>query len=260
MSNTFNNILPNMRPEIKIKQKKILDFNVMLNEVPWMYCDVNLGTKVTWGIFEAPTWELTEAHITSTKRRAKIHSIDCFETEIKEYDPNNQNECKNTYSLFSRADNQSIQFIAESKIENDTLLFMTIYDDEFLRNWGVEFLRSIENLGFDVYLNGDDSHIKCDTCDGSILIGAGIYEVQVGNKTHDCLRVIDRYKNTFECLIEAFIDRNGNTILCRRYNSPEWNKSNYGDWSERLPNSKKLYVNGKEYIHWYDCLSNKTLV
>ena len=56
---------------------------------------------------------------------------------------------------------------------------------------------------------------------------------------------------------ENYIDKNGHTVLCRRFNCDEWAFGRYQKtWSEMLPDSEKLSVNGKTYVHWYDCISD----
>lgn len=49
--NKFKGVLPVVRPEITITPKKNVTFDILVNEVPWMYCSLNVGDKTTWGIY-----------------------------------------------------------------------------------------------------------------------------------------------------------------------------------------------------------------
>jgi hypothetical protein len=60
---------------------------------------------------------------------------------------------------------------------------------------------------------------------------------------------------------EQYIDRDGRTVLWRRFNRDDWAMESFGGkrWSEQLPNNERLTVNGKTYAHWYDCISDYIL-
>ena len=69
------------------------------------------------------------------------------------------------------------------------------------------------------------------------------------------------YEN-YDCGVvsEQFLDKNGRTILWRRYNRVDWAIDRYKKpWSERLPENDRLTVNGTTYVHWYDCITDYIL-
>jgi len=73
----------------------------------------------------------------------------------------------------------------------------------------------------------------------------------------ECLRVLDRWEDSPRILVENYMSREGRSILFRRYNHPVWKLERYGQrWDEKLPNANRISINGEEYIHWYDCLSD----
>lgn len=64
---------------------------------------------------------------------------------------------------------------------------------------------------------------------------------------------------TYNCGVvsEQFLDRNGGTILWRRFNRDHWAIDRYKQkWSEQLPNNDRLIVNGVTYVQWYDCTTD----
>ena len=67
---------------------------------------------------------------------------------------------------------------------------------------------------------------------------------------------------TYDCGVvsEQFLDKNGKTILWRRFNRDDWAIDRYKKlWSEQLPENDKLTVNGTTYVHWYDCITDYIL-
>lgn len=57
--------------------------------------------------------------------------------------------------------------------------------------------------------------------------------------------------------LEQYIDKNGKTVLLRRYNQDNWAINHYKKkWSELLPDNDQLIVNGEIYVHWYDCITD----
>jgi hypothetical protein len=84
----------------------------------------------------------------------------------------------------------------------------------------------------------------------------GRYTVEINGKTYDTVCVIDAGTYNESILSEQFIDKNGRTILWRRFNQNNWAYERYGKlWSEALPDNERLTVNGEVYVHWYDCVS-----
>ena len=88
----------------------------------------------------------------------------------------------------------------------------------------------------------------------------GRYKVTIGGKTFDTVCVMDI--ETYNCGVvsEQFLDKNGKTVLWRRYNRDDWAIDHYKKkWSELLPQNDKIIVNGTTYVHWYDCITDYIL-
>ncbi|MBQ2798138.1 MAG: hypothetical protein IJF09_01985, partial [Ruminiclostridium sp.] len=59
---------------------------------------------------------------------------------------------------------------------------------------------------------------------------------------------------------EQYLDKNGRTILWRRFNRNDWAKDRYKkNWTEILPDNECITVNGEVYVHWYDCITDYIL-
>ena len=88
----------------------------------------------------------------------------------------------------------------------------------------------------------------------------GRYTVTIGDRSYDTVCVIDIETYDSGLLSEQYLDRNGRTILWRRFNRNDWAMERYGgEWTTLLPENERLIVNGKTYVHWYDCITDYIL-
>ena len=88
----------------------------------------------------------------------------------------------------------------------------------------------------------------------------GRYNVIINGKTYDTVCVMDLNCFNDPVVSEQYIDKNGRTVLWRRFNRNNWAFNRYGKtWSEMLPDNEQLIVNGEIYIHWYDCITDYIL-
>ena len=85
----------------------------------------------------------------------------------------------------------------------------------------------------------------------------GRARVTIGGVAFDTVCLMDVMEYEGHVVAEQFIDKNGRTVLWRRFNKNDWNVAKYGGlWSERLPENERLVVNGEMFVHWYDCITD----
>ena len=88
----------------------------------------------------------------------------------------------------------------------------------------------------------------------------GRYTVVIGGKSYDtiCVMDVETYDDNAS---EQYIDCHGRTILWRRFNPDDWHMAHYGGrcWSEMLPDSERITINGRTFVHWYDCITSYIL-
>lgn len=88
----------------------------------------------------------------------------------------------------------------------------------------------------------------------------GRYNVTIGGKTYDTVCVVDCYTYIDGAITEQYLDKNGRTVLWRRFNRNDWAFPRYQKlWTEMLPDNECLTVNGETYVHWYDCITDYIL-
>lgn len=143
--------------------------------------------------------------------------------------------------------------------KNKQILFLD--GDEFMLNWGF----GEDNCGNETHLSvkGDIQRVgnSVTSADKDFLLDiVGRYTVTIGGKTYDTVCVMDI--ETYNCGVvsEQFLDKDGKTILWRRYNRDDWAINQYNNpWSEQLPENDRLIINGSTYVHWYDCITDHIL-
>ena len=88
----------------------------------------------------------------------------------------------------------------------------------------------------------------------------GRYEVEIAGKKFDTILVMDVETFNDAVASETYIDKNGRTVLWRRFNRNDWALKRYGKpWTEMLPENERITINGETYVHWYDCVSDYIL-
>ena len=159
--------------------------------------------------------------------------------------------------MFIHSDEEKVQYVGQSEVRDGVFIMSTLYDEAFIRNYSGEMSRVVNNLGFGVYENTEFNEISIGSVSDGLLNGVGVFEVAVGNRRFECLRVINRWQDSPRVLAENYIDREGHSVLFRRYNHPVWKLEKYKQrWDEKFPEAQKLIINGEVYVHWYDCLSD----
>ena len=208
-----------------------------------------------------------EDHLTVTGR-AMIHGIEGVEIEIQTYDPmsNNQTGDDDRYvqrSFVAQLTDTHCRILAETHTQGGVKHTYTFLDgDDFLNNWGF----GEENCGNETNLR-PKGLIRRDgpvltTLDGQkeLMDVVGRYTVAIGGRSYDTVCVVMHEAYMGGMASEHFIDLNGRTVLWRRFNADDWKLEHYGrTWSAMLPDSETLIINGKTYVHWYDCITSYIL-
>ena len=130
-----------------------------------------------------------------------------------------------------------------------------------MKNWGF----GEDNCGNELILkpknfvirNGRDISVLTDKEVSDVV---GRYNVDINGKTYDtiCVMELGHFNNAIA--IEQYIDKNGRTVLWRRFNRNDWAFKRYQKkWSDMLPENEQLIINGEIYVHWYDCITDYVL-
>ena len=158
------------------------------------------------------------------------------------------------------------RYLAESHIEDGVRKCYTFLDgDSFMKNWGF----GEDNCGNETHIAAKGILQRtgnivefCKGVHGSQHLDVvGRYTVEIAGKVYDTICVMDVESYDDAIVTESYIDKNGRTVLWRRFNSDNWAAGQFRikSWSEELPGNERLIVDGKVYVHWYDCVSDYIL-
>lgn len=261
-------IMPLHLPDYTIKPSDMLPFSCKWEELMGWFIVPRVGEKLSWAMYDLPDRTRTEEDHLSVVGRARIHGLEGVEIQVETSDPMpcNQTGDDEGYvqrSFIAQLTDDHCRILAETHTQGGVKQTFTYLDgDEFLRNWG---------FGEDNCGNETDLHAKgIITREGNVLTVrkgvteamdvVGRYTVSIGGKTYDTICVVMHEAYAGGTVSEQFIDQNGRTVLWRRFNADDWQQEHYGrTWSEMLPDAEALTVNGKTYVHWYDCITSYIL-
>ena len=255
--------IPEILPAYTIEPICDIPFSVRWEELQGWLLVPRVGEKLVWGLFDASTHKRTEWTEMEAIGKTEIHGIEGVEIIAIQYDAENYYRTGSVDRMERRFVAQltdtHCRYLAESHVENGVRKVFTFLDgDSFLNNWGF----GEDNCGNEVHLaakglltrhgNKVEGFTKRETVDV-----VGRHKVTVGGKSYDTICVMDIQCFNDGVVTEQYLDRNGRTVLWRRFNKNDWAYHHYGKlWTDILPDNERLTVNGETYVHWYDCVTD----
>ena len=255
--------LPEYLPEYQIEKTDSAPFSVKWEELQGWLLIPREGEKLMWGLYDVSSGKRTEYTVMEVVGKAEIHGIEGVEITAVQYDAEDYYRTGSVDRMERRFVAQLTEthcrYLAESHVEDGVRKMYTFLDgDAFLCNWGF----GAENCGNEVNLYAKGLlHRTGQVIDGTLgketVDIVGRYHVTINNRTYDTVCVMDIQCFNDGVVTEQYLDRNGRTVLWRRFNKNDWAYSRYGKlWTEMLPENEHLTVNGETYVHWYDCVSD----
>ena len=253
-------VFPNIAPIYQLTQLDKPIFPVVCEEVPGWLITARKGERRCFAFYDDPDRRCTGIHTMTALRNANIHGIDCVQIAIQE----EHNGAVTSRDIFVRLTDTHCVYVADMYLDNDGVLsFGTFMDDDWLQSYEV----GIDNCGRETHqtaqrnallhpdgsITANDEMIKKERSD---LIGR--FEVTIGGNTYDTVAMCTIFDN--DHMVLQYLDCRGNTILFRRFNRHDWKFKRYGAlWTDKLPDSQRLQVNGQTFVHWYDCFPEEVL-
>lgn len=253
--------LPEFIPEYKIEASDKKAFDVKWEELMGWFLVPKLGEKLSWGMYDIPSRKCSHIYDMQVTGKAKVHGIEGVELTAREAAYSDKKDVINRTFVAQLTDTHC-RYLATLRNDGDVRNYITFLDgDEFMLNWGF----GEDNCGNETNLTSK-SDIKRN---GSVVTSiekdflldiVGRYTVTINGKSYDTVCVMDI--ETYNCGVvsEQYLDKNGRTILWRRFNRNDWAIDQYKKlWSEQLPQNEQIVVNGITYVHWYDCITDYIL-
>lgn len=259
--------LPKIMPEYTIEQLEKEPFACKWEELQGWMIIPRLGEKLSWGMYYFPTRERMEYTEMEVVGKAEVHGIEGVEFVAVQYDSEDYFRTGSVDKMERRfiaqlTDTHS-RYLAESHVENGIRKVYTFLDgEEFHNNWGYgeDNCGNETNLAPKGLLTRQGNVISGDIPREVVDI-VGRYLVTINGKTYDTVCVMDIQCFNDGVASEQYVDKNGRTVLWRRFNKDDWAIDKFGGklWSQQLPDNEQITVNGERYVHWYDCLSDYVL-
>ena len=256
--------LPKKMPEYTIERLHEDPFSCKWEETQGWLIIPKPGQKLFWAMYDFPQRTRTSWCKMEVVGKAEIHGIEGVEVTAVQYgdgddrDPGFEDSMERRF--VAQLTDTHCRFLAESHWENGVRKCYTFLDgDPFLNNWGF----GEDNCGNEVdlrpkgLLKREGSAITAPK-EREILDVVGQYAVTINAKRYDTVCVMDVELYNEAVVSEQYIDRNGRTVLWRRFNRDDWATDRFGGkrWSEKLPDNERITINGETYVHWYDCISD----
>ncbi len=259
--------LPKITPRYTIEPVNEEPFHVRWEELQGWLIVPRVGESLSWGLYDFPSRKRTEYTKMSAVGKAQVHGLEGVEIVAIQYGAEDyyRTGCVDEMErrFVAQLTDTHCRYLAESHVEDGVRKVFTFLDgDDFLENWGF----GEDNCGNEVNL----APKGLLTRQGNVITGqtpkevvdvVGRYRVTINGKTYDTICVMDIQCFNDGVTSEQFLDRNGRTVLWRRFNKDTWAMDRFGGkpWSEKLPDNERLIINGETYVHWYDCLSDYVL-
>lgn len=255
---TTMNKLPDFLPPYTIAPSVQPPFSVKWEELQGWFLVPRLGEKISWGMYDMPSRKCSSLYHVQVTGKARVHGIEGVElTAAEDTRLCQQDRIQRTF--VAQLTDTHCRYLAAFRTDGDVRNYLTFLDgEEFMLNWGY----GADNCGKDVNLSPKgairrNGNTVTSENEDFLLDIVGRYTVSIEQKTYDTVCVMDIESPNCNVITEQFLDRNGRTILWRRYNRNDWAIDRYGKlWSQQLPGNDQLRVNGVTYVHWYDCITD----
>lgn len=253
--------LPEIMPEYKIVPSDKEPFAVKWEELMGWFLVPKLGEKLSWGMYDMPSRKCGHVYDMEVTGKAMVHGIEGVELTAREASYSDKDEVINRTFVAQLTDTHC-RYLATLRNDGDVRNYITFLDgDAFMPNWGF----GEDNCGNETNLSvkGDikrEGNVITSVNKDFLLDIVGRYTVTIGGKSYDTICVIDIETYNAGVVSEQFLDKEGRTILWRRFNRNDWAIDRYKKtWTEQLPDNDRLIVNGETYVHWYDCITDYIL-
>lgn len=266
-----NQSLPDRLPAYAIVWKKEPPFAVECEELTGWFMVPRLGEKMMWGMYDLPSRKLDVAYHMEVTGPARVHGLDGVAIRARVLSPGNaldeEDPMKDAvdastggqeeWTFIAQEKDGYTRFLSAEHTENGVRELTTFLDGEaFLNNWGF----GEDNCGTPVHrerqglITREGSQVTARVSSACMDV-VGRCDVTLDGKKQDTVCIMDLGMYEEGMVSEQYLDRDGHTVLWRRFNRDDWAMERYGKkWSELLPENERIVINGETYVHWYDCL------
>lgn len=252
---------PDFLPEYTIAASAEPPFPVRWEELAGWFLIPRSGEKCSWGMYDIPSRKCSSLYHLQVTGKARVHGIEGVELTAEE-DPRFSKQDSIRRTFVAQLTDTHCRYLAVARTEEGLRNYITFLDGpEFMLNWGY----GADNCGKEIAMaqkgtiRREGAAVTTQHADFLLDI-VGRYTLTIGGKAYDTVCVMDIERPGCDVITEQYLDRNGRTILWRRFNRDDWALDRYGaPWTQQLPGNDRLTVDGTTYVHWYDCITDYIL-
>lgn len=251
--------LPEYLPEYKIEKSDLAPFPVVHEELPGMFIIPRICENISFGMYDMPYRKQNGAYKLKVDGKVILHGIEGVSIQ-KSYNEVSFTEETTVFAQLTDTHCKYLGGIATDKSGSQKIT--TFLDADFDDYFGI----GENNCGFPTHRKSEGRIIQTDKginipVENDISDITGRFNVTINNVIYDTVRLIDfENSNQGGMLCEYYLDKNGRTVLWRRFNKNDWANQRYVKlWTEMLPENETIIVNGEIYVHWYDCITDYIL-
>jgi len=248
--------LPKFLPEYKIEKMDTVPFAVKHEELPGMLIIPRIGETISFGMYDLPSRKQNGVYHLSVTGKIHLHGIEGVIIQEEYHDA----LVSEKSVVYAQLTDTNCKYLGGMDYDdNGNQQIITFLDDNFGDCYGI----GEDNCGFPINRvsegkiqeTAEGMVFSVDTDTSDIV---GCFKVTLGEKVYETVRLVDFQNSTNGgMLVEYYLDKNGRTILWRRFNANNWAKKRYRkSWTEMLPKNERMIVNGEIYVHWYDCVTD----
>ena len=237
---------PLTRPEIRIveSREKITEIDCL--DLQWWFAIPRLHDHTMSAFYEIDTLALSAINDLVTVGPAMIEQVPCVEIKVDVWPMRaDWPMASQPVRFYSSVDDTRTGWVGVAQRNEGGEVLRTFRDKGFEQDWGMNGKRKLYDDGR--YQRQPDGTYHITTGQG---LGAGVYEVTIGDQTFCCLRVLDIGPTPSEHseLGEAFVTQEGRTVLYRQYQGRLWG-NRARDLVEIYPSNARLVIDGCVYVH-----------
>lgn len=250
--------LPEILPAYKIEHSGEAPFPVKWEELMGWFLVPKIGEKLSWGMYDMPSRRCACVYDMEVVGGARVHGVEGVEVTARETPRSGESEAA-VHTFVAQLTDAHCRYLAAVRNDSGVKEYVTFLDgDAFLPGWGFgeDNCGNETNLWQKGVLQREGAAVTAP--DRPFLLDiVGRYNVTINGKNYDTVCVMVLESARCGAVSEQYLDRNGRTVLWRRFNRDDWAMDRYHKrWSEQFPDNERLSINGEVYVHWYDCVTD----
>jgi hypothetical protein len=239
---------PPTRPNVQIAESRATIDEIDSVELRWWFGIPRPGDRTMRASYDAETLELRRVTDMEATAPARVHGIDCVEMRVSEWSVERGRKTAGLVFYARVEDDSESRWIAVVSEEDGKKVFLTLLDEGFESQWGASANRARRLYDDGRYRVQPDGSYTTTSGTG---LGAGTYDVTIGEETFRCLRVLepDLAEPEGGELNEVYVERGGRTVFHRRYDGRFYRG---GDLLREYPDHPRITIDGCVYVQC-DC-------